>query len=355
MASNRALTRAARAQQDEFYTTTGDIERELMYYREHFTGKKILCNCDDPFESKFFEYFAIRFQAYGLAKLTATSYAGSPIAQRQLLLFEEDKPARERTPYCATLCELKDYNGDGRTDRDDVIWALQNIPGALRKLEGDGDFRSRECIELLKDADIVVTNPPHSLLREYVALLMDYSKKFIILANINAVTYKEIFPLIMQNKLWLGKTIHSGDRKFYVPESYPLEAAGCGIDDEGRRFIRVKGVRWFTNLEVKQRYCPLAIFKHYTPEEYPHYDNYDAIEVSKTSEIPCDYAGVMGVPITFLDKYNPEQFEIVGMSGSNFAGGVPECHISGTSLNAQIDGKNIYRRLFIRRKQEANS
>ena len=345
MASNRALTRAARAQQDEFYTTTGDIERELMYYREHFTGKKILCNCDDPFESKFFEYFAIRFQAYGLAKLTATSYAGSPIAQCQ----------RERTPYCATLCELVDYNGDGRTDRDDVIWALQNIPGALRKLEGDGDFRSRECIELLKDADIVVTNPPHSLLREYVALLMDYSKKFIILANINAVTYKEIFPLIMQNKLWLGKTIHSGDRKFYVPETYPLEAAGCGIDDEGRRFIRVKGVRWFTNLEVKQRYCPLAIFKHYTPEEYPHYDNYDAIEVSKTSEIPCDYAGVMGVPITFLDKYNPEQFEIVGMSGSNFAGGVPECHISGTSLNAQIDGKNIYRRLFIRRKQEANS
>ena len=349
MASNRALTRAARAQQDEFYTTTGDIERELMYYREHFTGKKILCNCDDPFESKFFEYFAIRFQAYGLAKLTATSYAGSPIAQRQLLLFEEDRPARERTPYCATLCELKDYNGDGRTDRDDVIWALQNIPGALRKLQGDGDFRSRECIELLKDADIVVTNPPFSLFREYVALLMKYSKKFIIIGNFNAITYKEIFPLFKQNQIWLGYGFAHGNAYFTAP-SEDVERFADGVYNPEKQTVKFRNCCWFTNLPIKKRYWPIPIYKHYTPEEYPHYDNYDAIEISRTDLIPCDYDGVMGVPITFMDKYNPEQFEILGCNeseGKGFSNGLWDS--SSKVAQPLINGKRIYKRIFIRR------
>lgn len=179
-------------------------------------------------------------------------------------------------------------------------------------LKGDGDFRSKECIELLKEADIVVTNPPFSLFREYVAQLIEYDKKFLIIGNVNAVKYKELFPLIMNNKIWLGASIHSGDRKFWVPNDYELNAAGCGIDETGRKYIRVKGVRWFTNLDYKERHENLILYKHYTPEEYPTYENYDAIDVSKTEYIPLDYDGLMGVPITFMDKYNPEQFEIIG-------------------------------------------
>ena len=351
MAGNRALTRAAKAQQDEFYTTTPDIELELQHYREHFKGRKILCNCDDPFESKFFEYFAIRFKSYGLAKLTATSYAGSPIAQRQLLLFEEEKPQRERTPYCATLCELRDYNGDGRTDRHDVIWALQNIPGALRKLEGDGDFRSPECIELLKDADIVVTNPPFSLLREYIAILMKYSKKFVIVSNFNAITYKEVFPLFMQNRIWLGYGFLRGSAHFTIPSIADPESAYKDYDPK-TGLVSMRNCCWFTNLEIKRRYWPMAIFKHYTPEEYPHYDNYDAIEVSRTDWIPVDYDGVMGVPITFMDKYNPEQFEIVGRADANLAGEDNPYHLPGFKDKGgapMINGKFVYKRILIRR------
>ena len=346
MASNRALTRAARAQQDEFYTTTPDIEYELQYYKEHFRCRKILCNCDDPFESKFFEYFAIRFRLLNLAKLTATCYAGSPIAQRQLSLFEEDKPAQERTPYCATMHELRDYNGDGRTDRHDVIWALQNIPGALRKLEGDGDFRSPECIELLKDADVVVTNPPFSLFREYVALLMKYDKKFVIIANRNAITYKEIFPLFMQNKIWLGYGFVRGNAYFTAP-STDVERFADGVYDPEKQTVKFRNCCWFTNLPIKKRYWPMAIFKHYTPEEYPHYDNYDAIEVSRTDWIPVDYDGVMGVPITFMDKYNPEQFEIIGFRKGD----------DGRDLRYTKDGREVYpyMRILIRRIMDTNA
>lgn len=181
----------------------------------------------------------------------------------------------------------------------------------VKPLHGDGDFRSAECIELLKQADIVVTNPPFSLFREYVAQLIAYNKKFLIIGNQNAITYKEIFPLIKGNKLWLGCSIHSGDREFGVPDDYPLMAANSRIDENGKKYIRVKGVRWFTNLDYKERHEELILYKRYNPEEYPKYDNYDAINVDKTADIPCDYDGVMGVPITFLDKYNPEQFEIV--------------------------------------------
>ena len=315
MAGNRALHKAMKAKQDEFYTELSDIENEMQYYRSFFKDKIVFCNCDDPYESNFFKFFAMQFNILGLKKLMATSYDGSPIAQQEIS-FEEFKDGQQKKPYYAEITELEDYNGDGAKNLLDIEWALKYKDNTVRKLKGNGDFRSEECIELLKQADIVVTNPPHSLLREYIAQLVQYDKKFIILGNINAVTYKEFFPLIMQNKMWLGVSIHSGDRKFYVPDNYPLEAAGCGIDENGRRFIRVKGVRWLTNLEHKKRNEKITLYRRYyeAPSKYPKYDNYDAIEVSKVSEIPCDYDGVMGVPITFLDKYNPEQFEIIGMA-----------------------------------------
>ncbi|MBQ7561053.1 MAG: adenine-specific methyltransferase EcoRI family protein [Synergistaceae bacterium] len=317
MTDNKALHQAAKAQQDEFYTQLDDIENELKHYKSHFRGKKIFCNCDDPFESNFFKYFAMNFNALGLAKLTATCYRGSPISGEQLLLFNDNDSQNTqviKTPYCAQITELRDFNGDGRQDLLDIKYLLQNIPGSVRKLQGDGDFRSPECLELLRDADIVVTNPPHSLLREYIAQLFEYDKKFLILGNINAVTYKEVFPLIMHNKMWIGISIHSGDRKFNVPDNYPLEAAGCGIDENGRKFIRVKGVRWLTNMAVSEHQEFITMIENYSPDKFPKYDNYDAIEVSKVQDIPCDYDGVMGVPITFLDKYNPEQFEILGIT-----------------------------------------
>lgn len=215
----------------------------------------------------------------------------------------------------AEVTVVRDADGDGGVDMTDIALLFKNGENRLTELSGNGDFRSPECVALMDQSDIVVTNPPFSLFREYVALLMEHKKNFIILGNINAVTYKEFFPLIMNNQVWIGPSIHSGDRMFNVPDNYPLEAAGCGIDPAtGRKFIRVKGVRWFTNLDVQQRHEEMILIRKYSSEAYPHYDNYDAIDVSATADIPCDYAGVMGVPITFLDKYCPEQFKIIGMA-----------------------------------------
>ena len=316
MAKNKALQEAARAQQDEFYTDIHDIEHELMYYsKELFYDKVVLCNCDDPYESAFFEYFATSFNSLRLRKLIATCYAGSQIAQRQLSLFDENLPSPKHKPYCAVIESLQDYNGDGRKDLLDIEYILKhNEGGELRILKGDGDFRSPECIELLKEADIVVTNPPHSLLREYVAMLVKYGKQFIILANFNAVTYKEIFPLFMTNQMWLG--VSNGDKHFRVPEYYEPRETRYWVDEDGQKFRSLGNMCWFTNM--KHGRCNDTIFlvnKYYGHEdEYPKYDNYDAIEVSKTSDIPCDYDGVMGVPVTFLDKYNPTQFDILGIT-----------------------------------------
>lgn len=298
---NAPLNQAKKAKQDEFYTQRSDIEKELAHYKPHFNGKTVLCNCDDLFESEFFRYFAINFNHLGLKKLIATSYAGS------------------RKPYKAIVTKLYDITGDGVEDMLDIEGLFRQNENVLELLNGDnvygaGDFRSRECIEFLKEADIVCTNPPFSLWREYISLLMEYKKQFLIIGNVNSATCKEIFPMIEQNKMWLGCSIHSGDREFRVPEKYPLQAAGFRVDENGTKYIRVKGVRWFTNLDYKQRHDNLILYKRYTPEEYPKYDNYNAIEVSKTAEIPCDYDGVIGVPITFLDKYNPDQFEILGIT-----------------------------------------
>ena len=297
--ANKNLSAAKEAKKDEFYTQLEDINKELKFYREHFRGKTVLCNCDDPRVSNFFTYFAYNFEFLGLKRLITTCYKN-----QNADLFSQNKS--EQAIY---LIYDGDKNGNHIPDPDEI---------GIHPLKGDGDFRSKECIELMKQADIIVTNPPFSLFREYVALLMKYEKKFIIIGNVNANTTKEIFPLIMQNKVWMGQSIKSGDRKFWVPDNYELNAAGCGIDEDGRKYIRVKGVRWFTNLDFKERHEDLILYKKYDPSYYPRFDNFDAINVDKTEEIPMDYNGIIGVPVTFLDKYNPDQFEILGITKSWF-------------------------------------
>ncbi|MBU0290024.1 adenine-specific methyltransferase EcoRI family protein [Hallella faecis] len=312
--ANKNLNAAKVAKKDEFYTQLSDIERELQHYWQHFRGKVVLCNCDDPYESNFFKYFALRFNQLGLKKLICTCYNGSPVTGNELRIhfpgFDEEP---KKIAYKVEITEVKDENGDGAVDLSDVRYLLQNDKN-VKSILKTGDFRSQECIELLKEADIVVTNPPFSLFREYIGQLMEYQKKFLIIGNMNSITCKEVFPYIQDNRMWIGPSISSGDRKFYVPDDYPLNAAGCGIDSDGRRFIRVKGIRWFTNLDHNKRHEDLDLVCRYSEDEYPTFDNFDAIEVGKTSDIPYDYAGIMGVPITFLDKYNPEQFEILGLS-----------------------------------------
>ncbi len=313
--ANKNLNAAKVAKKDEFYTQLSDIERELQHYWQHFRGKVVLCNCDDPYESNFFKYFALRFNQLGLKKLICTCYNGSPVTGNELAFhfdgFDDDEP--KKIAYKVEITEVKDENGDGAVDLSDVQYLLKSDRNVLSILK-TGDFRSQECIELLKEADIVVTNPPFSLFREYIGQLMEYQKKFLIIGNMNSITCKEIFPYVQNNKMWIGPSISSGDRKFYVPDDYPLNAAGCGVDSDGKRFIRVKGVRWFTNLDHNKRHEDLDLVCRYSEDEYPTFDNFDAIEVGKTSDIPYDYDGIMGVPITFLDKYNPDQFEILGLT-----------------------------------------
>lgn len=329
MAGNSNLSAAVKAKKDEFYTQLTDIEKEMRYYRKHFKGKTVFCNCDDPFESNFFKYFVLNFNCLGLKKLIATCFISSPIAGQQLryifdsndqmqFFFGDEEPiaTEKKCAYKAVVTKVYDKTGDGSVDMLDVAELFASGENELTELEGNGDFRSAECLELLDESDIVVTNPPFSLFREFINILIQRKKNFIILGNVNAITYKEFFPLIRENKVWIGASIHSGDRKFYVPNDYPLNASGCGVDEEGRRFIRVKGVRWYTNLDIRQRHEEMILVKRYDPNEYEHFDNYDAINVDKTTDIPCDYAGLMGVPITFLDKYNPDQFEIIGVTQS---------------------------------------
>lgn len=328
--ANKQLTGAKKAKKDEFYTQLVDIEAELKHYREHFEGKTVLCNCDDPRMSQFFYYFVLNFHLLGLKKLITTCYKNQNPS-----LFSES--TSEQAVYLV-------YEGE-----DIGIPPNPSIAGLVCPLSGDGDFRSAECIAFLEEADIVVTNPPFSLFREYVAQLIKYDKKFIIIGNINAVTYKEIFPLIQRDQVWLGPSIHSGDREFEIPSSYPLEAAGSRTDNEGRRYIRVKGVRWFTNLDFPQRHEELTLYKRYNPKEYPHYDNYDAINVDKVADIPCDYDSVMGVPITYLDKHNPDQFEILGITESNgrgFSTGLWD--EASKKAHPYVKGEKKYARIFIR-------
>ena len=317
MAGNTSLGTAKTAKEDEFYTQLSDIEKEMRYYRRHFKGKTVLCNCDDPFESNFFKFFVLNFQRLGLKKLIATCYAGSPITGSQLSLFDvlggdESKIGK---PYKAVVTTVYDATGDGGVDMLDVAELFKSGENELTELEGDGDFRSPECLELLKEADIVVTNPPFSLFREYIATLMEYQKHFIVIGSQNAITYKEIFGYLMRNEMWLGNKF--GDMAFTVPDYYEPRATRYWQDDTGQKWRSMGNICWFTNLDIKKRHEQLILVRRYAghEDEYPRYDNYDAIEVSKVADIPSDYAGVMGVPITFLDKHNPDQFEIVGLSG----------------------------------------
>ena len=318
MAGNSNLHKAIVNKKDEFYTQLVDIELELKHYRKHFLGKTVFCNCDDPYESNFFKYFAMNFNYLGLKKLVATCYMGSPVVGEQfeqlsifdILPSEENTP--KKFPYKIEITEVIDINGDGAVDLTDVEYLLRNKNNALTLLDGDGDFRSPECIEILKQADIVVTNPPFSLFRDFVAQLIEYDKKFIIIGNQNAITYREIFPLLRDNKMWLGNGF-KGNVGFFKS---PYEDVAVSSQHKNG-FIRVSGVMWFTNLDIKKRHEILDLYKKYNPEEYPKYENYNAINVDKTADIPEDYDGEMGVPITFLDKYNPDQFEIIGLGISN--------------------------------------
>lgn len=318
MARNTDLQAANRAKKDEFYTQLPEIEKELKYYRKHFRDQIIYCNCDDPTVSNFYRYFFLNFAKLGIKKLITTCYKN-----QQPDLFSQH------------VCEAAvgvEYVGNGTQSN-------------VFQLEGDGDFRSRECIDLLNQADIVVTNPPFSLFREYIAELMEHDKKFLVIGNMNATTYKEIFPLIKDNKLWYGASIKSGDREFGVPPYYPLTAASSRVDENGNRFVRVKGVRWFTNLEHKKRKEELILYKNYSPDEYPKYDNYYAVEVPKTAHIPVDYAEPMGVPISFLDKHSPDQFEIIGMD--NFL--LPQ--LNDNRGRFYLKGERLYSRIVIRNKR----
>lgn len=356
MANSRqtGLNAAAKAKNDEFYTLLADIERELRYYKNHFKDKTVLCNCDDPFESNFFKYFVLNFNRLGLKKLIATCYTGSPIAGQQLSLFDvlgEDNEENENKPYKAVVTTVYDKTGDGGVDMFDVAELFKSGENELKELQGDGDFRSPECLALLDEADIVVTNPPFSLFREYVSTLMEHNKQFLIIGNINCITYKEIFPLLKQNRAWLGTGMGRWISGFIVPDSYELYGTEASVDENGKRIIATNNCLWLTNLDIKKRHEEIILVKRYVPESYPKYDNYDAINVDKTSDIPCDYAGVMGVPITFLDKYSPDQFEIIGADEAEGTGFSMGLFITGSKYKqCYVNGKRIYKRIFIRNK-----
>lgn len=293
--SNADLHAAKKSKQDDFYTQLSDVEKELKFHKKSVRNKTIICNCDDPRVSNFFHYFSYNFEQLKLKKLISVCYKNN-----QTDLFSQNN--NEKAVFL-------EYTGDKNGDNIPNLEEIDVLP-----LKGDGDFRSKESINLLKKSDIVITNPPFSLFREFLDQTINHNKKFLILGNVNAISYKEVFKLIMENKVWLGASIHSGDREFGVPRDLETRSKSLRIDENGNKFIRVPGIRWFTNLDYKQRYEDLILYKKYTPEEYPKYDNYDAINVNITKEIPMDYDGIMGVPITFLSKYNPDQFEILGLS-----------------------------------------
>jgi len=316
---NSNFHKANKAKKDEFYTQLVDIEKELKHYKEQFRNKVVYCNCDDPFESNFFKYFALNFNTLGLKKLIATSYKPSPIANTQLGLFGEDKILdipKGRPKITANkfiINEVHDISGDGSYDLHDIAEQLKaNKNNEWSPMEGEGDFRSEESIELLKQADIVVTNPPFSLFREYVAQLVEYGKKFLILGDQNAITYKETFKLIREDKLWLGYD-NGGTKWFQVPDDYDIPTESRKKIENGIQYFSMGRIVWFTNLDTIKRHQEMTLYKKYSTEEYPNYDTYNAINVNKVSDIPMDYLGAMGVPITFLDKYSPNQFEIIGI------------------------------------------
>lgn len=345
-----SLSAAKAAKNDEFYTRLEDIEHELQHYSHHFRDKTVFLNCDDPYESEFFKYFAMSFNHLGLKRLIAVSYAGSPIVGQQLPLFEAagltDAPMPKQ-PYKVEITQVPDLNNDGAIDLVDVEHLLRHDANAISMLKGDGDFRSKESIELLKQSDIVITNPPFSRFREFVAQLMAYQKKFLILGNLNTGTSKGIWPYIRDGRMWLGVTrTGSGSMWFRVTDDAP-EKQGQKIEN-GVRYQTVGSSAWFTNLDHAKRHEEIPLFRSYDedPEKYPKYANFDAIEVKPVSDIPIDYDGYMGVPITFLGRHNPEQFEIIGVSADLASPIVIEG--SKRSGRFYIGSKRMYERVVIR-------
>lgn len=343
--ANSSLGAAKRARNDEFYTQLVDIEKELRHYTEQLRGKVVLCNCDDPFESNFFKYFAMNFNQLGLKKLIATCYNPSPVAGSQLALFDVEPPLKKgmdkntKHAYKIEITEVKDYDGSGSTNLADVEYLLKHGGNALTLLKEDGDFRSPECLDLLKQADVVVTNPPFSLFRHYISLLVKHDKQFIVIGPESSLHYKDTFKLIKDNKLWLG----FGKPKEFLQPNGSIKKMG--------------NVCWFTNFDITKRHESLTLYKKYKAEEYPHYDNYDGIDVSKTADIPEDFFGNMGVPDTFLDKFNPDQFELIGIPTGNYGKeiGVTRNYRGRTDIAFTKNGKTScpYSRIIIRRKESA--
>lgn len=342
MSKNTNLQQAKAAKADEFYTQLTDIEKELYHYKEHFKGKTVLCNCDDPRVSNFFRFFAMHFEDYGLKRLITTCYKNQ----------DADLFSQGTADKAVYLIYEGDKNGNGLADPEEL---------EVKPLKGDGDFRSAECIELLKQADIVVTNPPFSLFREYVAQLMKYEKKFLIIGNVGAITYKEIFPLLKDSKMWLGNGFQNGNAYFKIPDGQGKNYAK-GVYNEESGLVHFRNCTWYTNMDFNKRHEPLILCQKYSEDKYPKYDNYDAIEVGKTADIPEDYYGVMGVPTTFLDKFCPEQFEILGITQRNddpykIKKYTKEQYKNANDLNARavliVNGepKTMYARILIRRKQ----
>jgi hypothetical protein len=345
MAKNSSLSEAKRAKQDEFYTQLSDVERELKNYRSYFKGKVVLCNCDDPYESNFFKYFAINFNSLGLKKLIAISYSGSPVIGDELPLFEYYEAERE--PYKIEITQVTDLNNDGAIDLFDVELLLKNGGNVLSHLQGGGDFRSAEAIALLEEADVVVTNPPFSLFRDFTSQLVKHGKDFLIIGNQTAFSYAEIWPLFEQGKMWLG--VNSGDMAFRVPDYFEPRETRYWQDSDGTKWRSMGNICWFTNIDHDRRHQKLPLFQSYDPEKYPKFDFYDAINVDKVRDIPADYFGAMAVPITFLSQHNPDQFDLVDANTIRL--GAPlKRHGLIKDKDGSIAGKPKFIRMVIRRK-----
>lgn len=328
-AKNKSLRKAKNTKEDEFYTQLYDIEKELKHYRQHFKGKVVYCNCDDPRVSNFFHYFSYNFERLGLKRLIATCYKNQ----------ERDLFSQNNSEEAIYLEYTGDKNGNNVPDPEEI---------GIIPLKGDGDFRSQESIELLKQADIVVTNPPFSLFREYINQLIEYDKKFLIIGGQNALTYKEVFTLMKENKVWLGYNF--GNMEFKVPDYYEPRKTRFWIDENGQKWRSLGNICWFTNLDHSKRHEDIILYKTFTEEEYPKYDYYDAVNVNRVAEIPMDYSGIMGVPITFMDKYNPNQFEILGfMNTGEENEGIR--YKNTPHGRPTINGKEIYFRILIRNKR----
>lgn len=354
--TNTVLGAAKTAKKDEFYTQLTDIEKEVRHYRKHFKDKVVLCNCDDPFESNFFKYFVLNFNKLGLKKLIATCYSTSPIRGKQfdytvdsdgqMSFFIENTETNSlmnnratnvsKKPYKAIVTTVYDKTGDGGLDMLDIAKLFESGENKLEELNGDGDFRSEECISILKEADIVVTNPPFSLFRDYINTLVKYDKKFLVIGHQNAIKYSDLFPLFMENKIWLGYGFQ-GNVGFF--ESPYEDTAVSSQHKEG--LIRVSGVMWFTNMDIKKRHEELILTATYSEDKYIKFDNYNAINIDKVIEIPCDYEGIMGVPITFMDKFNPEQFELYGRTGNIEWAESDECNFF---TPPSVEQQNIYKK-----------